>query len=247
MALSPTSYAVGRRVPLLLVRGSAQTIQAPVRRGSTGDLVAPTSATVTILRPDGSTLVSGASAPISSSVAGYTLTPGASEALGAGWTVSWSLTMTDGDMVPWREDAYLCEYVPPCSISAVDLYTTVPELRYRVPESQGASGTDEGWQPQIDAAYEDLLRKLIDNGHRPWQIRTVAGYHPWLLSRALQRCLEAVPATPGDTWETERRSAHFRQSAADGNLRIQYADELSSTHRGAGPIIRLCSSERAQW
>ena len=246
MALSPTSYSLGRRVPLLLVRSGTQTVRAPVRRGSTGALVVPNSAIITILRPDGSTLVSGASAPISSSVAGYTLTPGASEALGAGWTVSWSLTMSDGDMLPWREDAYLCEYVPPCAISAVDLYTTVPELAYRVPEAQGSRGTDEGWQPQIDAAYDDLLRKLIDDGHRPWQIRTVSGYHPWLLARALQRCLEAIPTAPGDTWETERRSAHFRMVAADGGLRIQYADQSSSTHRG-GPVISLCSPERVQW
>jgi hypothetical protein len=234
-------------VPLLLVRGSAQRIEAPVRRGSTGALVAPSSATVTITRPDGTAIVSGASCTISSSVAGYTLTPGASETLGAGWTVSWALAMTDGDMIPWREEAYLCEYVPPCSVSATDLYTVSPELRYRVPEAQGSGGTDEGWQPQIDAAYEDLLRQLMDDGHRPWQIRTVAGYHPWLLARSVQRCLEAIPSAPGDTWETERRSAHFRMVSAAAGLRIQYVEDAATTHRGAGPVIRLCPPERAQW
>ena len=247
MALSPTTYALGRRMPLLLVRGSAQRIEAPVRRGSTGALVAPTSGTVTITRPDGTALVSAASVTISSSVAGYTLTPGAAETLGAGWTVSWSLAMTDGDMPSWREEAYLCEYVPPCSVSAADLYVVIPELRYRVPEAQGSTGTNEGWQPQIDAAYEDLLRRLIDDGHRPWQIRTVSGYHGWLLARAIQRCIEAIPTTPNDSWETERRSAHFRFVAAAADLRVQYVTEDPTYRTGVGPVIRLASPGRAAW
>ena len=136
MAVRQATYAFARPAPYLLERGVAQTIQAPIRHGSAGSLVAPDSGTITINRPDGTALVSGAAVTVSSSTASYDVTPSASETLGAGWDVLWTLVF-DGTTYPvFRQSAYLVKYVPPNLISAQDLYTRVPELQHRVPQSQ---------------------------------------------------------------------------------------------------------------
>lgn len=246
MGLSPTEYAPARQAPLLLSRAVEQTISAPVRYGSTGALQAPASGTVTVRRPDQTALVSGAAVTVSSSAAQYTLTPSASETFGAGWTVEWSLTMTDG-VFRWREEAFLCEWVPPNAISAADLYRVKPELRYRVPEAQGANGTNEGWQPQIDAAYYELIQRLIDDGRRPWLIRSVSGYRLWLLSRAVQIAVGAIPSVSGDDWDSAKKAAHFDMVRAAADLSIQYAEDDAGVRIGGSPVIRLSSPGRPAW
>jgi len=246
MALSSTQYAPARQAPLLLSRAVEQTIQAPVRYGSTGALQAPVSGTITVRRPDLTALVSGAAVTVSSSAAQYTLTPAASEALGAGWTVEWSLTMTDG-LFQWREEAFLCEWVPPNAISAADLYRVKPELRYRIPEAQGPSGTDEGWQPQIDAAYFELIQRLIDHGRRPWLIRSVAGYRLWLLCRAVQIAIEAIPSVVGDDWDGAKKTAHFAMIRAAADLQIQYSEDDPNVRTGGSGVFRMASPGRPAW
>lgn len=221
-------------------------LRAPVRWGSTGALQAPASGTITIERPDGTELVSGAAVTVSSSIATYTVTPSASETLGAGWTVAWSLTMTDG-VLPWREESYLCEYVPPNVVSAADLYRAQPELRHRVPEAQGDDGTAEGWQPQIDQAYDELLEMLVNDGRRPWEIRSVSSYHRWLVARAVQIALGTIPSAMGDSWSEARKAAHFEVTAARGDLRIQYADQPATVRRAGASTIRLAPVGRSPW
>lgn len=246
MVMSATRYAPSRQAPLLMVRAAAQVLAAPVRHGSTGALQAPTSGTVTILRPDGTSLVSGAAVTVSSSIATYTVTPSASETLGEGWTVQWSLVMADGDL-PWREEAFLCEWVPPNAISAVDLYRVLPELAHRIPEAQGPSGTGEGWQPQIDKAYYELVQQLIDDGRKPWLIRSVTGYRQWLEARAVQLAVGAIPSSMGDQWEAAGRKAHFDMMAAKGAFRIQYTTDGPGTRRGGSPVLRLAPVGRPVW
>lgn len=243
MTLSATRYAPSRRAALLLVRAVAQTVSAPIRHGASGALQAPVSGTITILRPDGTALVSGAAVTVTSSTATYAVTPAASETLGEGWTVQWSLVMADGDF-QWREEAFLCEWVPPNKISAINLYETCPELAHRIPERQGPSGTNEGWQPQIDMAYDELIQQLIDDGRRPWLIRSVTGYHQWLQARAIQIAIGTIPTAMGDQWEGWRKQAHFEMLRVSGTFKIQYADESPTIRRGGSPVIRLSPPER---
>ncbi len=246
MAITDTLYAPSRQAPLLLVRAQAQTIKAPVRHGSTGALQAPSAGTVTIERADGSELVSGAAVTVSSSIATYTLTPSASETLGAGWSAYWDLTMTDGHLI-WQEEAYLCEYVPPCVISAHDLYGVVPELKHRIPEAQGPDGTDEGWQPQIDMAYYELIQALIDDARKPWLIRSVTAYRRWLLARAVQIAVDSIPATMGDHWSEASKKAHFAMVAARSEMRVQYSSDSPGVRRAGSPVIRLSPAGRPSW
>jgi hypothetical protein len=247
MGFRQATYAFGRPVPYLLERGAAQTIQAPVRYGSAGGLVAPDSGTISVEKPDGTFLVSEEAVTISSSIAQYTLTPSSSEALGEGWTVYWDLTIGGVAYPTFRQAAYLCKHVPPNVISANDLYSRRPELEARVPQKQGARGDDVGWQPQIDEAYYELIQRLLDDGRRPWLIREVTGYRSWLLTRALQLCVQAIPGGLDSSWAQASKDLAFELRGAEARLRFQYDDEAATVRRGGSPVIRLAPTGRPLW
>lgn len=255
MPIRTETWTFARPVPYLLERAVAQTIQAPIRHGTAGALVAPTEAgsTITVQRADGTLLLNAVQiTDVLDSVAVHDLTAAmlpASATLGEGWEVRWSLLLSDGGHT-FRQAAYLCEYVPPCTVSVVDLYGRLPELRYRIPQAQGPTtegGDGTGWQTQIDIAYYELLRKLIDDGRRPWLIREVTGYYEWLLARSVQLCVAAIPGGGPDHWTTgAARNAHFAMREASGKLRLQYSTEAPTRRRGGGPTIRLAPVERAR-
>lgn len=247
MAFREATYAYGRPVPYLLERGAAQTIRAPVRYGAAGSLVAPDSGTITIERPDASYLVEDVAVTISGSIAEYTLTPSATETLGEGWTVYWTLTIGGVVYPTYRTSAYLCKYVPPNVISAADLYSRRPELEARVPQKQGPRGDNVGWQPQIDEAYFELLQRLLDDGRRPWLIREVQGYRSWLLTRSLQLCVQAIPGGLDSSWAQASKDLAFELRAAEGRLRFNYDEDAPTKRRAGSPAIRLSPTGRPLW
>ena len=241
MTARADTIALARPVPYLMQVGETQELSAPLRYGPIGALVPVTEAgsTVTITRPDGSDLVSDAPVTVTSSIATYSVSPAASETLGRGWTVTWSL-IVDGQTYTFRESAYLCQYYPHNVVSVADLYTEVPDLAYNVPQAQGDSGTGVGWQPQVDQAYYDFIRRLIDNGRPVWLLREhTTGVREWILSRGLQRCITTIPRKEGSTWAAAEKTAYFRMQAANAGLRLQYDDEDSGIRRGGSPVIRL--------
>lgn len=242
------TYAFGRPVPYLLQRGASQTIDCPVRHGSGGGLVAPSSpgSTYVVRKPGGTPLASVAPAAISSSIATGTVNPSATEALGAGYTVEWSLEI-GGIAYPVRLDAYLCDWVPVCPVSEVDLYSRLPELRHRVPQSQGPNGSGEGWQPQIDAAWYELVRRLLSDGAKPWTIRGVHGGYDWVLVRALQLCVDAVAVGLDETLAERKRQLHFDMQRVSAALRFQFDEDAPSLRRGQGPVLRLAPVGRPTW
>lgn len=250
MAVRAATYALARSAPYLLERGATQTITAPIRHGSDGGLVEPDSGTVTIIQPDGTAFVSDAAVTVTSSAASYTVSPSASQTLGAGWEVRWTLVFGGTTYPTYRQSAYLVEYVPPNVIAAGDLYTRIPELQHRVPQAQDATtrgGSGEGWQPQIDEAYFELIRRLLSDGHEPWKIREVTGYRDWLLTRALQMCVQAISFGPDSTWAQHAKNLHFEMQRVESRLRFQYDDDAATKRRGGSPIIRLGAVGRPLW
>lgn len=243
MATREATYALARRVPYLLLAGEAQTISAPVRHGSDGGLIAPTSGTVTITKPDGTSLVSGAAVTVSSSTATYEVTPSASETLGEGWRVLWSLTI-DGVVYNFRLDAYLCQYVPPNTVSVLDLYARMPELEGRIPQRQSDRGDGTGWQPQIDATYYELLQRMIDDGRRPWKVVGITGAHEWAVTRTVQRCVTAIPHGAESAFGQASKELAYEVQRLWSSMRLQYEDDSPTVRRGTSPTVRLASASR---
>ena len=249
MTVRADTYAFSRQAPYLLERGVTQTIDAPIRHGSSGSLQAPASGTVTVEKPGGTDHTTAQAVTVTSSIATYSLTLASTETLGEGWTVIWALTMADGNVHTYRQAAYLCEYVPYCVISAVDLYAVVPDLRTRIPQYQQDSprGDGTGWQTQIDLAYYDLIRHLLRDGRKPWLIREITGYREWLLHRALMHCLGTVSYGPDSSWAIHRKDAYHEWRRAEAQMRLQFSEDDADTRRGGAPVIRLAPAGRPRW
>lgn len=261
MAIRAETYALARPVPYLLERGyqdaagvDGQTIEAPIRRTSDGAVVAVTAvgSTVTVTAPGGVVLVNAAAVTVADGVARYTFTAGAptsSQALGEGYTVEWALVI-DGEVYTYRHAAILCQYVPPNSVTAADLYggDGVAELRYHVPQAQTSDrGDGTGWAPQIDAAYHELIRRMLRDGRPIWRSREPTGYREYLLARALYNATHTIPAPDGSPWATYRKDAYHRLQRAEANLRLQYDDEEATIRRpGMGPLY-MSPVGRPRW
>ena len=248
MAERDDTYAPARPIPYLLARVAAQTVTLPIRNGSAGALVAPTSGTLTLTGPDGATpLVSAGAVTITASVATYDLPTLVGRSLGAGYTLTWALVI-DSVTYTHRLDAYACDYVPASAISVLDLFTREPELKHRVPQSQAATtrgGSGEGWQVQVDEAYYDLIQALLDRGESPWLIRGLTGLRAWLRSRALMLCCRALSTATDDQWDRKAGVYFAEWRAADGSLAIQHDVDPATLRTSRGPY-RLAPVGRPQ-
>jgi len=205
-------------------------------------LVAPASGTITVTRPDGTSLVSAAAVAVTASVAEYALTaPAATEPLGEGWTVTWTLTFSAVVYPAYRFEAFMCEYVPHNPIAPTDLYRYEPELARRVPQGQDTSprGDGTGWQPQVDDAYYALIQHLIDTGSRLWLIRGMTGAREWIRTEALMRCCRALATDQDGIWMAKATDYRYEHRAADAALVVQYSTDDPSIRRGVSPVIRL--------
>jgi hypothetical protein len=246
MAERDDTYAPARPIPYLLGRVAAQTISLPVRNGSAGSLVAPSSGTLTITCPGASVVTSGA-VSFPGDIATATLSSMIGLELGAGYTLVWALTIA-GVAYTYRFDAYLCDYVPACAISVLDMYAREPELKHRIPQSQAAStrgGSGEGWQVQVDEAYYDLIQTLLDRGESPWLIRGLTGLRAWLRSRALMLCCRTLSTATDDQWDRKAGVYYAEHKAADGSLAIQRDTDPATLRTSRGPY-RLAPVGRPQ-
>lgn len=241
MTIRTDTLAAVRPVPYFLEIGRLQTIACPVRHGSLGSLQAPTVAgsSITIEKPDGTDLVSADPVAVPSSTAEYDVTPGSAETQGEGWTVVWQL-LIGGVLYDYRYDAYLCDYVPHCPISVLDLFAREPELRGRVPQAQSDrdGGDSTGWQPQVDLVYYELLQRLLDDGRQPWLIRGMHGARRWMIPRAIEICYRAIDPT-GQKYADKVKDAMWEAKNARADLKFQFTSDPAGIRRGVSPIIRL--------
>lgn len=236
---APAALAVATRVPLLLERGVASTVSLPLRHGPTAALVAPSAGTWTLVTRAGVTLTSG-SVTVASSIASATINPPSTADYGEGYELHWSLTI-DGAAWTHRADAYIVRWVPRCACTVEDLYTRQPELRYRVPADQS-----DGWQRQIDAAYSELLQRLIDDGQRPWEIIGCAGYADWLITRSVQLAVEALPVGGDVAWGERTKAAAYAMRAAESRMKIQRDAAATAAERSSAwaSVIRTSPARR---
>jgi len=239
MAEQALTYSAPRQVPYLLGLLASQVVECPIRHGITGSLVAPSSGTLTVEQPNGTTWATP-TVSVVSSVASATLPTTAAESAGDGWTLVWDLII-DSAHYFYRFDAYICPFAPHCPISVLDLWggDGIAELQHRVPQGRDAErGDGTGWQPEIDAAYYALIQWLLDNGHRPWQIRGMVGMRTWVLTKALESCCRHLAGTD-DVFARHQRNFYYAHKAAAASLKIQYEGDPAGTRRGGPGYVRL--------
>lgn len=244
MTVRIATYALDLPHPYLIERGVAQDIVAPLRHGSTGALVVPTSGTLTITRPDGTEMVSAAAVTVTSSIATYAVTPAATETLGEGYELAWDLVLSTAHYT-FRSRGMVVEYLLYPVVAETHLYEREPELAYRAPQ---ASTT--GWQPQIDATWYELQRWLIGEGRRPWLIVEPSALRDVHLTRALEVCCRAA-ATGSDTegvWLAKAETYRHEHRNAKAACRLTYDDgDAATLRKGASPQIAMRPLGRPPW
>lgn len=246
MTIRAATYALDRPIPYLLQQGGVQTVEFGVRHGTSGALVAVTQAgsTITISRPDGTLFADSQDIVVTDGLGSYEVASTADEDVGPGWEVRLSLVI-GGLTYAYRQGAILCEYVPPCPVSVLDIYREYPELGRQVPATQEAAGV--GWQPQIDAAYFQLLRELIADARPVHRLREGTDYHERILVDACKRCFQAVPTQPGSAQELDRTDLRYRLDHAKAGTKLGYDGDTDGLKRSASPTVRLAPTGRPQW
>jgi len=228
MTVRVPTYALARTVPYLMERGAEQTLQFPLRDTATGALVEPDdTSTIQIESPASTDLVTEQVVEsVTSSIAQFTLTPAVSVALGAGYTVLFTPIIGGVPYPTFRERGYVGDFV---------FHNTV-------------TPDNVGWQPQIDEAYYEMIRQLLDDGRPIWEITEEStGVYEWMLSRALLNCVNAIDFGPDSNWARLAKDLRFRMDRADGSLKLQYSTDEATVRRSGTPTNRLAPSGRPVW
>jgi hypothetical protein len=218
-------------------RARTQIITCPVYSGAT--LTAPASGTCTVSSADAT--VSTGVVSVVSSVAEYTITSAELAALdfGDGWAIEWALTMPDGAVHTFREEAALCRLASQQRITPADIYQVEP---YFNKDASSAVWTetcvDQCWE-----AHLEVEESLWGEGRRPYLIVSQTSLRALELLTALRLCCEAMASTGRETYRVkadryserlrETRSRTTLQYDTDGDGRIDDASHRSAV-RSAG-------------
>ncbi len=162
------SYSFGTPYPDVLVRGRACKVAMPVRYN--GALVAPTvsGSSFSLIAPDGSEVVSAQAVTVVNNVARYTIAAvdlPATLTLGEGYQERWTLVLSDRTETVDRE-AGLCMRPLYPVISDADLTRRYSMLSRTLP-----TGTTT-YQSKIDAAWEEIIRRLWREGVLPYSVKS---------------------------------------------------------------------------
>lgn len=155
-----TGAAFRVRIPAVLVRGATSPTKLEPRLGA--DAVGSAPATYKLLAPDGSEVASG-SATVTSGVLSYTvpaLDLPATLGFGSGYREVWTVTVS-GVVQTATRPAVLARYPLHCPVTQADLENEYPDIARTLRISA------ESAQGFIDAAWEDTVRRMLQDGMLP--------------------------------------------------------------------------------
>jgi hypothetical protein len=215
MSLAETVYTARFRSTETLERGRTQTITCPTSRA--GATATPTSGTVTIYRPDATTLVTGAVTVASIATFSLTGATTTAEALGEGFLIEWVLVMPDTVTHTFRQDAAVCRRTLYGVVSQDDLTQRHSDL----PALLGASAS---YQPYIDEAFFTICNRLIGAGRRPYLVIQPSALRECHLMLALHLVFIDYSTSAGDGGRWQALAAHYLMGyeQAYGQLRFSY-------------------------
>lgn len=171
-------YSANWSGPTLIERDSVQTVSTSIERDATAPTI--TSATFTLITPDGTSVIDGQTATVAAGVVSYdipadTLT---TKAYGQRWLVRFDVTIASL-VYSFYNDAALCKVriFPPISHS--DLQARHGDITSLLPS--GVTST----QSYIDSAWIEITNRMYADAIPFWTIRTMSALRSPLLYRAL--------------------------------------------------------------
>lgn len=221
--------------PELLERGRTASLRCPLYRD--GDVVAASSGTLRIYRPDGTT---AAEITVTAETWGASATSPAlsSESLGDGWRIEWRLVV-GGAAYTFDRMAALCRRRLHPVVSEGDLYRRHSDLPNLKPSGK------ETYQDYLDDSWEELLHVLRQKGTLPHLILSPEDlrYVHFYLTLQLIFADFAVSQPTNAVWQ--QTSDNYRRSYRDAlqGLTLRYAPDDGATGgaRAASPVTFLAS------
>lgn len=240
--MGSTDYTLRVAGPELLERARDNVITAPIYRD--GALVAPSSGTCAVLRPDGSQ-VAAPSVTVVSSVARATVTAASLAGLAyeEGWTVEWVLSMPDGVAHTLIRSAALVRRRIYPVITDADLLRRHSDLATQKPASMAS------FQDFIDEAWVELVHRLRAQGSLSHLVMEPDALRFAHLFKTLELIFRdwAVTASSDEKWAA--LATDYGQRFADdwGRLQFRYDEDRTgkadeATKRAAQPPLFLSSN-----
>lgn len=235
MSSSTTRYTARFQLPELLERGRNEPIQCPVYRD--GQLVSPSSGTVSVYDARGNAIVLAQAVTVTGSVATYTVQASAIPTtlqLEDNWRVEWSLTMPDGVVHLFRNDAALVKYRLYPTIADADLIRRVRALD---PTSSTAITAVANYQPAIDEADVEVQNRLIALQRRPYLVATPSALREVWLTTTIAIVLEDL-AIRNEAYREPAKTWRERVEAAWTAARPQLDYDQDGTATGAHVAVK---------
>lgn len=224
MASTETAYRFRSNVPVMIERGREQ-VTVLAAYAPDGTAAVPSSATYTLLRPDGTKAVDAASAtPRAAGGAEYTVAASdipadSTTPLGTRWQERWTLAMADGTVRTLRRPAALALFELHPMVADVDLTELYPDLL----DSLGNYASN--LQTWLDQAWARVMRQLWRNGDFPYIIVEPTDLYDWVQHEGLSNVFGALvkmSASTGSSEDWQRLWDYHRNMAetAAGGVRI---------------------------
>ena len=210
----------------LLERGRDARLKAELYRD--GSLVAPTQAgsTVTVTNAAGVAVVDAQAVTVSASVATYTVAAAtlASETLGSGWVVTWSLVMPDGETYTYRRACALVRVVPSPVVVHADLYRRVRTLDPAHDDALHSLSASE-IQDKLDEAWAEIQDELLKDARRPWLVVESVALRKSHLMLTLSLLFEDFASRQADVYQDQADRYYRLYRAAWRDVSFAYDED----------------------
>lgn len=218
MASTDTLYSARFELPDLIERGRDNLLMCRVWR--LGALAAPSAGTVSVYDASNTAVVSAQNVTVTDSVARYNVVNAttSSKQLEEGWRVEWRLTMPDGVVHTYRNEAALVRCQPAPSVSEEDLYRRCSSLS---PNGNSITGLQE-YSSYIDEAWVSIQARLLAQGRRPWLVIASHALREPHLLLALAMVFEDLASRLNIAYTEQARMYREQYEASWSRMRFVY-------------------------
>lgn len=242
MASGDTRYSTQFDLPEFIVKNRAQVIVCPIYLN--GELVAPTSGTVSIYNSSNQAVVEDAAVTITSSIATYSIASDTfdDQTLADAWKVKWTLTLS-GKVCVFERWAALIRNEIYCPISDRDLTRLLGSLDPN--SSRKSVKSDTTYQAQIEEAWLMICNEMINERSKPYLTCDVSALAEPTRYLALHLiCTDFSIMNPNDTVMQEKAKQYWDLYRLSYETRKLKWDE---TNTGNYPKAGIRATKRKRW
>jgi len=217
------NYTTRYSTPDWIQRGVAQVIELPIYRD--GSLVAPTSGTVSLIDHNGEAVVDEQAVTITANIVTYNIaaiTIPDTMTVSDRWQEIWTLLVNGISYTFQREAALVIRRLYPV-VTDLDLTRLHSEMR------QWLSDDQTSLQGYIDAAWDDILLRLQEDGRWPYLVMSPSSLRGAHLALSLSNCfLDYSSSAAGPDGKYAKLAEHYAEKFEKAWDRLKFSYDFSN-------------------